>query len=313
MPRPLEYNARLTTRTDLTDTLAIFRIRPDTPIVHGPGAKPGFVPGQYVTLGLNAPDADTGAPSSVRRPFSIASAPDDIDALEFYVRRVDHPTSSLPLTHLLWTRQPGDRIHLRPVAAGSFTLRDTVGEDDTRLKILVAAGTGLAPFMSMVRAAAAGPGRLDDLAVLHGASFQSGLGYRDELMRLSTERGLHYIPTVSRPRPDDRWTGATGRVEGLLHPDSIARLEATLRLAPGGLVPTRAVVLVCGLNGTIAGCLESLLPRGYVPAHRRLRDALALDTTDPPTLFWEQYEGAPVVNIRDPEVVERLRARAHLP
>ena len=49
MAKPLEYNATLTERIDVTDALTIFRVTPDKM----PEKRPWFVPGQYCVLGLN--------------------------------------------------------------------------------------------------------------------------------------------------------------------------------------------------------------------------------------------------------------------
>ena len=50
MAKPLEYNATLVEREDLTSALGVFRIRPDEAL---PGTGAWFVPGQYMVLGLN--------------------------------------------------------------------------------------------------------------------------------------------------------------------------------------------------------------------------------------------------------------------
>src|SRR5690606_15083028 len=180
MAKELGYNATLVEREDLTPALAVFRIRPDAAL---PGEGPWFVPGQYLTIGLN----NTGRPElgSVRRPMSIASAPERRDLVEFYIRYVDKPESDNPLTHLLWQARPGDRMFLRPQAIGKFTVEDTMGHD-ARLKVCVAAGTGLAPFLSMVRSKVnQDPNvRLGDYAIIHGASYSKDLGYRAELEAL---------------------------------------------------------------------------------------------------------------------------------
>ena len=68
MPKMIEYNATLVERIDLTQALAIFKIRPDQDETGGT-----FFPGQYMTIGMN----NEAKPElgSVRRPMSLASAP----------------------------------------------------------------------------------------------------------------------------------------------------------------------------------------------------------------------------------------------
>jgi ferredoxin--NADP+ reductase len=300
---PVEYNASIIEREDLSETLARFAIRPD--VLPGPGA---FVAGQYMVLGLN--DDLRPELGGVRRPMSVASAPSRGDALEFYIRLVTQPTSENPFTPLLWRCEEGARIHIRVRPAGHLTLASTVSAGDPRMKVLVAAGTGLAPFLSIVReVAAADPSRpLDDFAVLHGASYPEELGFRDELERLARDRGLRYLPTLSRAREDDGWAGARGRVEDLFLADRFAGTEEALGLATGGFDTANCGVLICGLHGTIAMTIERLLPRGFEPDHVATRRALGLAEDGPPTMFYEKYDVAPLLDIHDQAEIRRLRA-----
>jgi len=77
MGRPVEYNATVVGRADLTGTLATFLIQPDQPSRR----RPWFVAGQYCVLGLN--NGEKPRLGSVRRAMSIASAPEVEGPLEF--------------------------------------------------------------------------------------------------------------------------------------------------------------------------------------------------------------------------------------
>ncbi len=304
MAKPLTYNATFVERLDLTPMLAIFKVRPDEPIA----GEPAFLPGQYITLGMNnQAQPDTG---SVRRPMSIASAPEEPDTLELYVRYVSRPESDNPLTHLLWQAKAGDRLFLRAKAVGKFTVHDTVGEDDPRLRICVGAGTGLAPFVCMARSARRGQAELGRYAILHGASYPPELGYRQELETLALS-GLHYLPSISRPKESPDWSGDTGRVEDYFLPGRLEETEERLGLGAGGLRPDRAVVYICGLQGTIGKTITRLAARGLVPENRKLRRALEVPENIPPSLFFEQYDTTPVIDVKDPDVVRPLREQLH--
>ncbi|MEX1364930.1 MAG: hypothetical protein AB1Z98_17510 [Nannocystaceae bacterium] len=316
MAKLLEYNATLVDRIDIEPALAIFKAKPDQIVRKGDAADPWFVPGQYMTIGLNrevVEGEDDPRPVSVRRPMSLSSAPEEGEIAEFYVRYVSHPESDLPLTHLMWKDDfvVGSRMFCRPAAAGKFTLPDTVGDDDPRLKIFVAAGTGLAPFISMARSRILRDpkARLDDMAILHGASYSMSLGYREELEALSRDYGLRYVPTISRPKEEPDWTGAVGRVEALLSPELVEDTEQRLGVAPGTIRPKTATVLICGLQGTIANTIIYMLDRGFVPDNRKIRRGLQVDDAQPSTLFWEQYDNTPVIDTKDEAVMTDLRAR----
>jgi len=301
MAKPLEYNATLTERVDVTDALTLFRVTPD----QMPAAKPWFVPGQYCVLGMN--NADKPELGSVRRSMSIASAPEDDGPIEFYVRWVAKPESENPLTHLLWKLKTGDRMYMRAVAAGVFTIKDTIGLDDPRLRVMVAAGTGSAPFLSMVRSEIRRNPNADlsKYVLLHGASYPADLGYRDELMRMVDRNRLHYWGTVSRPKEAAGWTGDTGRVEAFFDQARLEEFEKRLGLP----TPTNVVIFICGLTGTITGTIIPLIDRGFVPDFKRIREALGVPPETKDSVFYEQYDTEPVINIKDAAVVEPLKAR----
>jgi ferredoxin-NADP reductase len=305
MAKALEYNATLSERIDVTDALTVFRVKPD----QLPAERPWFAPGQYCVLGLN--NTEKPELGSVRRSMSIASAPEDDGPIEFYIRWVAKPESENPLTHLLWKIKAGDRMYMRAVAAGVFTIKDTIGVDDPRLRVMVAAGTGSAPFVSMVRSELRrNPSAdLSKWVLLHGASYPADLGYRDELMAMTDRNRLHYWGTVSRPKEAAGWTGDTGRVESFFEPARLAELEKRLGLAPGGFTPKNVVIYICGLTGTITGTIVPLIDRGFVPDFKRIREALGVPPETKDSVFYEQYDTEPVINIKDATVVEPLKAR----
>ena len=76
----------------------------------------------------------------MQRPMSISSSADRLDEYEFFIRLVEGGE----FTPLLWERRVGDPINIKG-AKGRFVL-----QDDGRTGLLVASGTGLAPFMSMI-------------------------------------------------------------------------------------------------------------------------------------------------------------------
>lgn len=305
MAKPLEYNATLVERVDVTDALTLFRIEPD----QMPAERPWFTPGQYCVIGMN--NAERSELGSVRRSMSIASAPEDDGPVEFYIRWVARPESENPLTHLLWKLKQGDRMYMRPVAAGVFTIKDTVGVDDPRLRVMVAAGTGSAPFISMVRSELRRDANADlsKWVLLHGASYPADLGYRDELARMVAENKLRYWGTVSRPKEAPEWKGDTGRVEAFFDGARLEDLERRLGLAPGGFSPKNVVIYICGLTGTITGTIIPLIDRGFVPDFKRIREALGVPTTVKDSVFYEQYDTEPVINVKDPTVIEPLKER----
>lgn len=302
-PKPLAYNATLVRRDDFTAELTTFHVKYDAPM---PGEGPAFVPGQYVALGLN--NTEVPEKGSVRRSMSILSAPEQREVYEFYIRWVKHPESDNPLTHLLWKMKDGDKIFMTKKPVGVFTVKDTVGETDPRWRLYVAAGTGLAPFVSMLRSQHLRDPKADmsKTVLLHGASYPADLCYWEELEGYAKQHGLHYFRTCSRPKEAPDWKGDAGRVEEYFKPDKLVDLERKLGLDAGALTPRNCGVLICGLQGTIAETIQRLAPRGFVPDNRRIRKALEVPDDMPAHVWWEQYDTTPVIDVNDPALIARL-------
>ena len=113
----------------------------------------------------------------------------------------------------------GDLLYWRN-PAGSFTIEDkkTDGTLDTRRLVLVASGTGLAPFISYVLHLKNIKSK-EKIVLLHGAKYVQEPGYCDMLKNISaSDPNFKYLTTVSRPDRDlsRDWRGNVGRVETLL-------------------------------------------------------------------------------------------------
>lgn len=238
-------NATLVRRVEITPDLLILGVKPDNGV-------PVFIPGQYVALGLpaSAPRPNHFPPERepvegdkiIKRAYSIGSAPSQRESLEFYVAIV--PDGAL--TSRLVLLKEGDRLFAAPKITGTFTLEGVPVDHNL---VLVATGTGLAPFISMVRSPETwSPNR--SITIIHGVRHSSDLAYDQELHQLASERPqFRYIPMVSRDEPS--WTGYRGRV-----PTLFERNELILNTA-------RDHVFLCGNPGMIDSMEQLLTPRGY--------------------------------------------------
>ncbi|MEP0847156.1 MAG: ferredoxin--NADP reductase [Phycisphaerae bacterium] len=245
-------NAAVVQRHDLNEFLSIVRIRPHS------GVIPPFEPGQFLMLGLprnaetsNASPAVSVSPVRwVRRAYSIASASGGVDHFEFFLARIERGR----LTSQLWALDVGDELWADDRARGDFTLARVPPGADV---VMVCTGTGLAPFMSMLRSRrSAGVWRRTVL--IHGVRQVSDLGYRDELERLAREDAtFHYIPVVSRAAPDGPWNGLRGRVQSALTPQF---LESRAGVS---LSPDRCHVMLCGNPAMIRDVEMLLAPLGF--------------------------------------------------
>lgn len=244
-------NATLTARLDINDELAVFRVTPDNE------ALPEFIPGQYAELAIPEVSADpsVSAGKLLRRSYSIASAPSDRRGLEFYIVRVEGGA----LTPKLWSLQVGERLWLGPKIKGKFTLENVPPSSDI---VMVATGTGLAPFLSMLRQHRANP-PWRNAVLMHGARFQRDLGYSEELRTLAAEEPwFHYLTTLTREPDQSNWTGNRGRIQHLF---TGGALHGALGEDPN---PARTHFLLCG-NPQMIDDLELLLAQFGLKPHKK--------------------------------------------
>jgi len=248
-------NATVIERHDLHGELSIVKVRPDS------GCVPPFSAGQFMTLGLPKPEeAEPPAakahphrrpgPRLIKRAYSIASSPNVRDHMEFFVVLV----AEGKLTPKLWTVGAGGRLWMDTKAKGTFTLADVPAG---RNLVMISSGTGIAPFMSMLRTDH-GTGRWRRVVVINGTRQAEDLGYREELEQLAREdSGLVYVPVLSREPQESAWAGLRGRVQVALEPATFERL-AGIPLDPGA-----AHVLLCGNPAMIDDVQALLEARGF--------------------------------------------------
>jgi len=247
-------NTTIIDRQDLTETLAVFRLRPDSHSV------PEFEAGQFITIGLPAlaePERQVVAkgrrkgPRMVRRAYSIASSPDTGNYIELYLVLVKDGR----LTPRLWELQAGDRLWIDDKTNGGFTLNGTPADKDL---VMVSTGTGLAPYISMLRACK-GQNRWRRFIVIHGACYEKELGYRQELEQISAQDPtVIYIPTVTREPQGSDWQGLRGRVQVALEDQTYQRLVGAR------LDPSSCLVFLCGNPAMITTVEKLLEARGFV-------------------------------------------------
>lgn len=250
-----ELNARLATRMEISPGLTIFRVVPDG------WELPDFVPGQFAVLGMpgKAPrcvesepeEGDVDPEKMIRRAYSIASSSVAREFLEFYVTLV--PSGAL--TPRLFALQPGDPVFLGKKLTGMFTL-DRVPED--KHVVMVATGTGLAPYMSMLRTHMECGGERK-FAVFHGSRHSWELGYRSELSMLDHMcSNFLYVASVSRPAQEVvAWTGESGYVQDIWKKDLLAE--------KWGFQPTpdNTHLLLCGNPSMIDDMVAMLAEQGF--------------------------------------------------
>jgi ferredoxin--NADP+ reductase len=258
------YVGKINYRKNLTPDLAIIQVQPANgrPV-------PDFKAGQFVALGMKLNDDY----NITYRPYSLSSPPEEKRYFEFYIKCAREHTIS-KFTNTLFKMIEGDLLYWRE-PAGAFTIEDKKadGTPDTRRLVLVASGTGLAPFISYILHLK-NIGSKREIVLLHGAKYIQELGYYDMLKKMSTsDPNFKYLPTVSRPDYElsRDWGGNVGRVETLLVGKD--GCKSRLEKAVGEKVtPENSFFHICGYPGTIDTVISILSPLGFVTNRKKRKD-----------------------------------------
>ena len=206
-----------------------------------------FKNGHFLMLGLEV----EGRP--LLRAYSVASANHE-EHLEFYSIKVPNG----PLTSRLQHLQPGDSVLISKKPTGTLVLTTLL--PGKRL-FLLATGTGLAPFMSIIRDPETYE-RFEQVVLVHGVRFVSELGYsnyiknelpRHEYLGEVVQKQLIYYPTVTRAPFEHQ-----GRITELL---SSGKLCADLSLPDLDLENDR--VMICGSPHMLQDLVTLLEARNF--------------------------------------------------
>lgn len=211
--------------------------------VRAPEVAP-FKPGQFLQLGLELTDGP------LYRPYSIASPHGD--CLEFFIVLVDDGQ----LTPRLWKLEAGNPMIVSQRAAGGFTLENS---PDGKELWLIGTGTGIAPYIAMLRTEAPWQ-RYQKIIVVHGVRHATDLAYQEE-MACYSERGKErfcYIPVVSREVFPD---GLSGRITTCME-------NGTLEEAAESTFSTDCAILLCGNPDMLDDC-EALLGHRGITKHKK--------------------------------------------
>lgn len=206
----IELNSVITQILQVSPIMKIVRVKPVG------WEFPEFKGGQFVALALpgSAERCDSATDEFetpedpdklIKRAYSIASTSTS-DYVEFYITLVH----SGALTPRLFNLNIGDKVFMGKKGVGMFTLDSVVPEKNI---VLIATGTGVAPYMSMLRSDALK--RKGNIMVVHGAANSWDLGYSSELQLLeSMFDQFTYLPTITEPQKEPAgWNGDTRFIE----------------------------------------------------------------------------------------------------
>ena len=217
-----------------------------------------FESGQFVMIGLEV----DGRP--LMRAYSIASPHYD-EELEFFSIKV--PDGAL--TSRLQNINVGDPVMLTVRPAGTLVPGYLI---PGKHLYLLSTGTGLAPFMSIIR----DPfiyDSFDKIILVHGTRWRSELAYQNEIEQVLPDNPyfgeevrakLIYYPTVTREDYVRNGVPHQGRITELL--DSGKLLQD---IGMPALNPEHDRFMLCGNDAMLQQLMAMLDQRGFVKANSR--------------------------------------------
>lgn len=227
-------------QTRWTERLLSLRI--ETPVDSPPIA---FEAGQFGKLAL-----EVGG-ERVARPYSFVNPP-GASPLEFYYAIVDQG----PLSTRLATLGAGDKVLLAPGAAGFLVLSEV---PDAGTLWLIATGTGVGPFLSILRTETPWT-RYKRVVLVYAARHASELAYAGLIDAIAKARGSAFgVVTVASRDADAQ---LRGRIPALIENGA---LEAR---AGSAITAADSQVMLCGNPDMVRDTIAALAPRG-MKKHRR--------------------------------------------
>src|SRR3981081_2529565 len=207
-----------------------------------------FRNGEFTMIGLKVGE------KPLLRAYSVASANYE-DRLEFFSIKVPDG----PLTSRLQHLKQGDEIIVSRKATGTLVIDNL---EDGRNLYLIGTGTGLAPFLSVIKDPET-YGRFDKVVLLHGCARVADLAYgemitkelpNDDLIGELVRNQLIYYPTVTRD-PFRNLGRITDHIaSGKMFSDAV--------LAP--LESAQDRVMICGSPALVHDTRALLSGKGFV-------------------------------------------------
>jgi ferredoxin--NADP+ reductase len=213
-----------------------------------------FRNGEFIMIGLAQGEA-----KPIMRAYSIASANHE-EYLEFFSIKVPDGALTSKLQHL----QKGDEVLIGSKPTGTLVIDDL---KDGRNLFLIGTGTGLAPFLSIIKDPETYE-RFDKVVLFHGVRFINEVAYHKMLSEELTEHEylgemvteqLIYYPCVTRERYQNQ-----GRITDLI---KTGKLCKDINLP--ALDPAQDRVMMCGSPSMLKDTCEILDQLGFEESRKK--------------------------------------------
>ena len=193
-----ERKYSLVEKIDETPEVLILKFMPDDNL------PVEFDPGMFMMI----TGVDAQGKRYTARAFSIASDP-STPGMEFMVIKEPKHGEHIGRSHFV-DAKVGDTFMLKG-PNGQFRFDPKVN----RKVLFIAGGTGLAPFISMLRNIKATSSQ-SDVILIYSVKFPTEIIDKAELEGYKSSLGAKLIVTVTRPQEGDGWAGQTGHVDSAM-------------------------------------------------------------------------------------------------
>jgi glycine betaine catabolism B len=161
------------------------------------GYLPPFQAGQYLSVSVEIGGVRTG------RAYSISSPPNQSGFYDITVRKVDGGFVS---NYLLDDAAVGQHVRTSG-PSGNFFFHPILHD---RAMVMIAGGSGITPFMSMIREIVQ-CGLDREVYLFYGNRSDGDIIFHDELAEISSKfRNIRYIPVIEKP--SKKYKGLTGYI-----------------------------------------------------------------------------------------------------
>ena len=213
-----------------------------------------FRNGEFIMIGLEQQDA-----KPIMRAYSIASANHE-EHLEFFSIKVQDDVLTSKLQHL----KEGDEVLIGSKPTGTLVIDDL---REGRNLILIGTGTGLAPFLSIIKDPETYE-RFDKIVLFHGVRFVNEVAYHKmlsedlkdhEYLGDMIKDQLVYYPCVTRERYQNQ-----GRITDLLQAGKLCE-----DIGLPTLDPKLDRVMLCGSPSMLKETCAILDEKGFEESRKK--------------------------------------------
>jgi len=216
MPKVGEYKLKIIKIVDEVPEVKTFRVER--------GSEISFSPGQFFMVKFDDNP-------KLQRAYSISSSPTDKGFMDITMNLVGE------FTNKLFKSNVGDYLIFKG-PFGKFYFDEDMKND----LLLICGGLGVTPMRSIIRYCN-GKGLQNKMKLIYSIRDPDSIVYKGELEKFKEKNpNYSYIPTITRPKPEDKWGGRTGRIDESLLKENIDNVENSLYFLCGPLEFVKNVI-----------------------------------------------------------------------